>query len=91
MVVTHGSHPGTALPSAWTVGNFDGNLDPAVFKYTPSGAISLNTTAIGTLVRVAATPFYAGQMDDVAVWERPLTQAEVQQVMNNSISAPTQT
>ena len=24
MVVTHGSHPGTASPSAWTVGNFDG-------------------------------------------------------------------
>ena len=24
MVVTHGSHPGTPAPSAWTVGNFDG-------------------------------------------------------------------
>ena len=24
MVVTHGSHPGSASPSAWTVGNFDG-------------------------------------------------------------------
>ncbi len=24
MVVTHGSHPGVASPSAWTVGNFDG-------------------------------------------------------------------
>lgn len=24
MVVTHGSHPGTPEPSAWTVGNFDG-------------------------------------------------------------------
>lgn len=24
MLVTHGSHPGVAAPSAWTVGNFDG-------------------------------------------------------------------
>jgi len=24
MVVTHGSHPGTPAPSAWTIGNFDG-------------------------------------------------------------------
>jgi hypothetical protein len=66
----------------------DGNQDPANFRYTPSGVMSLNTTTIGALVRGGVGSFFAGQVDDVAVWERPLSQAEVQQVMNNSLSTP---
>jgi hypothetical protein len=66
----------------------DGNLDLANFKYTPVGPITLNTTAIGALSRSTVGAFYSGQIDDVAVWERPLSQTEVQQVMNSSISTP---
>ncbi|MFM1768215.1 MAG: hypothetical protein RJA22_744 [Verrucomicrobiota bacterium] len=66
----------------------DGNPDPAVFRYTPSGVFSFNTTTIGGLVRSTVSSFFAGQIDDVALWERPLSQAEVQQVMNNSLSTP---
>jgi hypothetical protein len=40
-------------------------------------------------VRAAvANAYFNGLMDDVAVWERALTQAEVQQVMNNSLATP---
>jgi hypothetical protein len=65
----------------------DGNLDAANFNYVPSGAFTFHTTVIGSLVRttVATTGIFNGQIDDVAAWERPLTQAEVQQVMASSL------
>ncbi|MBI5384839.1 MAG: immunoglobulin domain-containing protein [Verrucomicrobia bacterium] len=68
----------------------DGNLDTANFNYTPAGTFTLNTTAIGTLVRggVSTGAIFNGQIDDLALWERALTQTEVQQVMNNSLVAP---
>jgi hypothetical protein len=68
----------------------DGNLDAANFNYTPAGTFSFHTTALGTLIRAAVSTgaIFNGQMDDVAVWERALTQAEVQQVMNNSLLTP---
>jgi hypothetical protein len=68
----------------------DGNPDPANFNYTPSGVFTFNTTAIGTLIRAAISTLaiFNGQMDDIAVWERPLTQTEVQDVMNNSLTTP---
>lgn len=68
----------------------DGNLDPANFNYTPSGTFTLNTTAIGTLVRatISTGAIFNGLIDDVAVWERPLSQAEVQQVMTSSLATP---
>ena len=68
----------------------DGNLDTANFNYSPAGTFTFNTTAIGTLVRtsVATGNIFNGQIDDVAVWERPLTQNEVRQMMTNSLQAP---
>lgn len=66
----------------------DGNLDSANFNYTPVSPFSFNTTTIGALVRSAVGGYFAGLLDDVAVWERALTQAEVQQVMNNSLATP---
>lgn len=68
----------------------DGNLDPANFNYTPGGAFVFDTTSIGTLRRttVSTGAIFNGQVDDVAVWERPLSQAEVQQVIANSIQTP---
>ena len=67
----------------------DGNLDPANFNYTPSGTFTFHTTVIGNLVRGAASAaFFGGQIDDVAAWDRALTQAEVQEVMTNSLTVP---
>jgi hypothetical protein len=68
----------------------DGNPDPANFNYTPAGAFSFNTTTVGSLIRtaVATGNIFNGQMDDLGLWERPLSQAEVQQVMTSSLQAP---
>jgi hypothetical protein len=65
----------------------DGELDPADFNYTPAGVFTMHTTAIGTLARAAVSTaaIFNGQMDEVAVWERPLSQAEVQEVMTNGV------
>lgn len=67
----------------------DGELDPADFNYTPGGTFTLHTTAIGTLVRGAAGvstgAIFNGQIDEVAVWERALSQAEVQEIMTNGV------
>jgi hypothetical protein len=62
----------------------DGNLDPANFSYTPVGTYTFTTTAIGALVRSAVGGYFNGQIDDIAVWERPLSQSEVQQIRTNS-------
>jgi hypothetical protein len=51
-------------------------------------AFTFNTTTIGALVRSAVGGYFSGLLDDVAVWERALTHAEVQQVMNNSLVTP---
>jgi hypothetical protein len=65
----------------------DGNLDPANFSYTPAGVFTFNTTVIGTLVRAAVqNAYFPGQIDDVAIWDRVLTQAEVQEMMTNSVA-----
>lgn len=68
----------------------DGQLDPANFNYVPAGVFTFNNTSIGTLRRSAVSTgaIFNGQIDDTALWERALTQAEVQQVMTNSIATP---
>src|SRR5204863_5645153 len=68
----------------------DGNLDAANFNYTPSGTMTVNTAAIGTLVRttVSTGNIFNGLIDDVSVWERALSQAEVNQMRTNGIPTP---
>ncbi len=68
----------------------DGVLDATSFNYTKSGVFTLNTSAIGTLVRttVASSAVFNGQIDDIATWERPLSQVEIQSVMTNGIVTP---
>src|SRR6185436_954042 len=68
----------------------DGNLDTANFNYVPSGVFTFNTTAIGTLIRAAVSTgaIFNGLIDDMAGWERTLTQGEIQQVMTNSLTTP---
>jgi len=58
------------------------------FTYT-QGASSFNSVGIGALVRGATVNvFFAGAVDDVALWSRALSQAEIQNVYSNSIATP---
>ena len=69
----------------------DGNLDAANYNYTPSGTFAFNTTSIGTLLRAAVATgniYTNGPIDEVSLWERALTQSEVQQIMTNGIATP---
>jgi hypothetical protein len=69
----------------------DGNLDTAAFNYAPpAGNMTLNTSAIGTLVRggVSTGNIFNGLIDDVGLWKRALSSNEVQQVRTNSIPLP---
>lgn len=68
----------------------DGVLDPVSFNYTPAGTFTVNTLTIGSLVRttVATGNILNGLIDEVALWERALSQAEVQDVYNNGLVTP---
>ena len=77
---------------AWTDNNgeaalyIDGELD-STHSYT-RGPTALNLTSIGAIFRQTAGSFFTGGIDEVAVWERVLTQAEIQDVMDNGIQTP---
>lgn len=75
----------------------DGELDSS-YPYT-RGTTPSDITSIGAVVRQASgePPFAAatsiaalfrGLIDEVAMWERSLTQAEIQDVMTNGIQTP---
>jgi hypothetical protein len=68
----------------------DGVVDAANFSYVPSGGITLNTTSLGSLVRttISTGNVFNGQMDEVAVWERALSAAEVSQVKTGGVYGP---
>jgi hypothetical protein len=66
----------------------DGIQDPTVFINTrvpepvgTVGGLALNTISIGATLKAAASSYFAGQIQDVAVWERNLSQSEISQVM----------
>lgn len=50
----------------------DGELDDTDFGYT-RGFLDLNTTSIGAILRSEAGAFFAGSIDDVALWNKALT------------------
>jgi hypothetical protein len=68
----------------------DGVLDTANFNYTPSGSTTLNTTCLGSQVRAAISTntIFQGTMYEVMIWERALTQTEVQSVMVSGVPTP---
>ncbi|HEY3863429.1 MAG TPA: lamin tail domain-containing protein, partial [Verrucomicrobiae bacterium] len=66
----------------------DGALDPVSFSYTRAGAFPLTTSCVGALVRAAVNDYFAGAVDDLAVWNRRLSYAEIQQLQTNSVEAP---
>ncbi len=98
--INHAHSPGTAYDDTWHhIGLVDVNgavslyLDGALnltTNYTRAAFVS-DTTSLASIVRgmggnIAA--YFAGTIDDVAVWERALTEDEIKDVMNNGIQTP---
>lgn len=69
----------------------DGELDGATpINYAP-GPVARNVTSIGAIVRQAGATvgaYFRGRVDEVAVWERDLSQDEVKAVMASGIATP---
>lgn len=57
------------------------------FTYAQNAA-AFDQIGIGALVRNTVAVPFAGLVDDVALWARPLSQGEIQEVMTNSIATP---
>ncbi|MEI8045524.1 MAG: LamG-like jellyroll fold domain-containing protein, partial [Verrucomicrobiota bacterium] len=70
----------------------DGTPDSANFAYTaPSPELMpLDLTRIGATARSTPGNYFSGAIDEVAVWERPLNQAEVHQIMMASVPLHTE-
>ncbi|HNQ87644.1 MAG TPA: LamG domain-containing protein [Verrucomicrobiota bacterium] len=100
--LNHIHSPGTAYDGTWhhvALVEANGALTlyiDGVVDLTRTYAREANpiqdTTSIGGIVRGAGGSNigarFAGTIDEVAIWERALTQAEVQDVMNNGIATP---
>jgi hypothetical protein len=54
---------------------------------TDAWVIPLNTTCFGALVRTGVGGNFAGTFDDAAIWNRALSQAEIQYIVANGIPA----
>ncbi len=68
----------------------DGVLDETSFAYT-RGTLTLDTTALGAIVRATTGNFFAGAIDDVAVWNRGLSWTEIEQIHAAAVPPPTAT
>ncbi|MBX3744820.1 MAG: LamG domain-containing protein [Verrucomicrobiae bacterium] len=67
---------------------FDGVRDPLEIPAKEPGAWLLNTTTIGGILRANPTHWLTGAMDDVALWSRALSEAEVQTVYTSGTPVP---
>ncbi len=66
----------------------DGVQDTATLTYTRP-VMTLTTLSLGAIQRLnGAVAFFNGTLDDVAVWNRILTPAEIQQVKDNGLVTP---
>jgi hypothetical protein len=97
--VNHAKSVGTPLDNTWrhvavTDDNgvvrfyFDGVLDASTLSYTRP-AMTVNTISLGGIMRQSgAAGLFTGAVDDVAVWNRILTPAEINEVRTNGIATP---
>ncbi len=97
--VNHAKSSGSPMDGAWhhlalTDDNgvvryfIDGVQDPAALTYTRPVA-TLDTISLGGIRRLSGNlALLNGTLDDVAVWNRILSPAEIQQVMNNGLATP---
>jgi hypothetical protein len=63
----------------------DGVRDSLEIPPKPAGAWGVNTTTIGGILRANPTHWLTGLMDDVALWNRALTEAEITQLVNEGL------
>ncbi len=63
----------------------DGIRDSLEIPAKPEGAWALNTTTIGGILRANPTHWLTGLMDDVALWNRALTEAEITQLVDEGL------
>ena len=64
----------------------DGALDETDYSY-PRSSFLLETTSLSALVRTSPANYFAGALDDVALWSRRLSLTEIRQVATNGIPA----
>ncbi len=65
----------------------DGALDSVEIPAKATGAWNFNSTSIGGILRANATHWLTGLIDDVALWSRNLSEAEVKQVAQESLTS----
>lgn len=64
----------------------DGVLDSIVIPNKPAGySHNMNTTSIAAVVRTSDVAHVDGDIDEVVVWKRPLTQAELDDLIANGM------
>ncbi len=63
----------------------DGVRDAVEIPAKEPGAWQVNTTTLGGILRANPTHWLTGLLDDVALWNRALTEAEIQQVVNEGL------
>ncbi len=66
----------------------DGVRDPVEIPAKEPGAWRVNTTTLGGILRANPTHWLTGQMDEVALWSRALSEAEIQQVVTQGVPIP---
>ncbi|MFN3408655.1 MAG: LamG-like jellyroll fold domain-containing protein [Limisphaerales bacterium] len=67
----------------------DGKLDfNNSFVPNTTGSTPHNQVGIGAQVRSTIANYFQGALDDVALWNRALTQAEINEVRTNGIATP---
>jgi hypothetical protein len=65
--------PGVNKAQLWV----DGVLDPIMAAYNPPRPLTMNTTSLGALRRASVSAWFAGLIDETAVWDRALSPAEI--------------
>lgn len=66
----------------------DGVLDPVEIPAKPEGDWNVNTTTVGGILRANPTHWVSGLIDDVALWNRALSEAELQTVVSSGTPTP---
>ena len=66
----------------------DGVRDPVEIPAKEPGDWRVNTTTLGGILRANPTHWLTGLLDDVALWKRALTEAEIQQVVTSGVPLP---
>ena len=65
----------------------DGVLDETSFGYA-RGSLTLDTSAIGAVLRAGAGNYFIGTIDEVSVWNRALNWTEIEEAYSAPVPAP---